>query len=533
LITRIDKPVVQRLKSEHPDWVPEKGACPECVYQAANKNRLWHNHTSIQEELIMPYPVYSPHKAHLIPTPQRVGASPQYSGQGVTLAFLDSGFYPHPDLTRPENRILCYADATGAEIVENEDFNLPHITSWHGLMTSCLAAGNGFKSRGFYRGIAYRANLVFVKTGHQGGRGINENDIQRALKWVIANRKRFNIRVVNISLGGDHPCGSRLCELDRLVEDAVDQGLVVITAAGNDGTERLVPPASAPSGITVGGLDDRNSFERRLCRMYHSNYGLGANSQPKPEVIAPAMWLAAPMLPRTEVHNRGRLLWQLDRAFNWMVRNLTADHSLSLSTRDDRYPQLERMRRQIRTRMVEQKYIHPHYQHVDGTSMAAPVVSSVVAQLLEANPALTPAQVKEILMSTADPLAGIPKKQQGAGVINAARAVAVARRVSGGPLNGLPISPHVQAGCISLTYYDPACRAARVALVGAFNHWDPKGYDLQPLSTGLWQISIQSPPAGSYRYKFLVDDRWEVDIENPDRVEDGYGGFSSVLKVHA
>jgi serine protease AprX len=191
------------------------------------------------------------------------------------------------------------------------------------------------------------------------------------------------------------------------------------------------------------------------------------------------------------------------------------------------------MRRQIRTRMVEQKYIHPHYQHVDGTSMAAPVVSSVVAQLLEACPALTPAQVKEILMRTADPLAGIPKKQQGAGVINAARAVAVARRVSGGPLHGLPTSPQGQAGRITVYYYDPACRAARVALVGAFNHWSPKGYDLQPLSTGLWRISFPSPPTGSYRYKFLVDDRWEVDIENPDRVEDGYGGFSSVLKVQA
>jgi serine protease AprX len=516
---------------EHPEWASETGACPECVYHAAEENRLRYSQTSIQEELLLPYPVYSPHKAHLIPTPQRVGASPQYTGKGVTLAFLDSGFYPHPDLTRPVNRILCYADATGSEIVENDSFTQPHISSWHGLMTSCVAAGNGFMSRGFFRGIACEANLVLVKTGHQGGRGITEIDIKRALEWVVANQARFNIRVVNISLGGDHPSGRRLSELDRLVEEAVARGIVVVAAAGNEGTERLVPPASAPSAITVGGLDDRNSFERRLWCMYHSNFGLGANAQPKPEVISPAMWLAAPMLPHTVVHNRGRTLWHLDRAFEWMVRRLATNHPATLASSDGLNSQLERMRRQIRTRMIEQKYIHPHYQHVDGTSMAAPVVSAIVAQMLEANPSLTPAQVKEILSSTAAPLAGFPKKQQGAGVVNAARAVASARRASGGPLHGLPLSPYVQADKITLYYYDPTCQIARVALAGTFNHWNPKGFDLQTPSTGLWQISFPSLPTGIYHYKFIVDDRWVEDPENPDRVEDGYGGFSSILKV--
>ena len=51
----------------------------------------------------------------------------------------------------------------------------------------------------------------------------------------------------------------------------------------------------------------------------------------------------------------------------------------------------------IQEYMNEQKFIHPHYQHVDGTSMAAPIVSGIVAQMLEANPSLTPAQVKEML----------------------------------------------------------------------------------------------------------------------------------------
>jgi serine protease AprX len=346
---------------------------------------------------------------------------------------------------------------------------------------------------------------------------------------VIANQERFNIRVVNISLGGDIPSHKKLSDLDRLVEEAVARGMVVVAAAGNGGTERLVSPASAPSAITVGGLDDRNSFERSLWRMYHSNYGLGGHSQPKPEVVAPAIWLAAPMLPHTQVHNRGRLLWQLDRTIERMVRRLVAKNSLPVSAGDGRNPQIEGIRSRIRMHMIEQKYIHPHYQHVDGTSMAAPVVSSVVAQMLEANQALTPARVKEILMSTATPLAGIPVERQGAGVINSARAVAMARRLAGGPLNGLPVSPHLQEDQITFYYYDPAQRTAGVALVGAFNQWNPKGYSMQSPSPGLWQISIPIPPPGSDRYKYLVGDRWIDDPENPDRVDDGYGGYASIL----
>jgi serine protease AprX len=270
--------------------------------------------------------------------------------------------------------------------------------------------------------------------------------------------------------------------------------MVVVAAAGNDGTQRLIPPASAPSAITVGGLDDRNSFERHLWRIYHSNYGQCANSQPKPEVIAPAMWLAAPMLPRTRVHNQARRLFRLDRIVERMHQQLGQDRAGILSSGNSRSPQLERTRRQIRQRMIKEKYIHPHYQHVDGTSMAAAVASSVVAQMLEANPALSPARVKEILVTSAIPMPGVPKERQGAGVIDAARAVALARRAAGGPLQSLPVSPHVWEDCITFYYYDPTGRAGRVALTGSFNGWNPEGFDLQPSSRAV--ADFHTGPAG-------------------------------------
>jgi serine protease AprX len=63
---------------------------------------------------------------------------------------------------------------------------------------------------------------------------------------------------------------------------------------------------------------------------------------------------------------------------------------------------------------------------VDGTSVAAPIVSSVIAQMLEANPDLTPEQIRTILKQTAIPLDSIPAEKQGAGAINARGAVEAA-----------------------------------------------------------------------------------------------------------
>ena len=83
----------------------------------------------------------------------------------------------------------------------------------------------------------------------------------------------------------------------------------------------------------------------------------------------------------------------------------------------------------MRQRINNQKFIHPHYQHVDGTSFAAAIVSSVVAQMLEANPGLTPAQVKQILMETAEPLPAAPPERQGAGMLRAGAAVERALQV--------------------------------------------------------------------------------------------------------
>jgi serine protease AprX len=362
-------------------------------------------------------------------TPARLGADPAFTGRGVTIAFLDSGFYPHVDLVEPFNRVKAYVDATGPKISERPSIQTPrtlHASSWHGTMTSCACAGDGGLSRGVYRGVASGAELVLVKTGQPNTFRISERDIARSLAWVISNSARLGVRIINISLGGDLPSRGKLTPLDRLVEDAAALGISVVCAAGNSGTKKMIPPASAPSAITVGGLNDQNMLDRARWSMYHSSYGIGGNGAIKPELIAPAQWVAAPMLPDSEPHKRAQLLWQLEEAperrFRELLKSTEAEALLGMDVQKPH----AMVRRLIRQKINDEKFIHRHYQHVDGTSFAAPLTSAVVAQMLEANPVLSPAQVKQILQQTATPLDDVEVERQGAGVINAAAAVAEA-----------------------------------------------------------------------------------------------------------
>src|SRR5690349_15117883 len=200
---------------------------------------------------------HSPNRFGVIPTSVRLNADPEYTGKGVTIAFLDSGFYPHPDLVTPVNRVLAYEDLAA----ERHDlFASGPVESWqwHGTQTSVTAAGNGQLSNGVYRGLAHEANLVLVKVSERGR--ITEDNIAAGIECVIANRERYDIRVLNISLGGneDVPCPRSI--VDHAAEAAIRHGIVVVAAAGNSGAEgrHSIPPANSPSVITVGGYKDHN-----------------------------------------------------------------------------------------------------------------------------------------------------------------------------------------------------------------------------------------------------------------------------------
>jgi serine protease AprX len=125
---------------------------------------------------------------HVLSTPLRLDADERFTGRGVTIAFLDSGFYSHPDLITPKNRIVAYHT-----IVRNDPSTLetPDGASWHGMMTSVVAAGNGALSNGFYRGIAPDARLALVKISTSGR--IPEQNIRKGLEWVMAHADDYDI----------------------------------------------------------------------------------------------------------------------------------------------------------------------------------------------------------------------------------------------------------------------------------------------------------------------------------------------------
>lgn len=406
------------IQSNEPGWQPEQGICQPCfdMFRGAH-DRLKANPK-----------IFHNHRYRILPTPLRVGADERFTGRGITIAFLDSGFFPHPDLIEPRNRILRYVNITAQHQTDQEaaaEINHPNDSSWHGMMTSVVAAGSGYLSSGTYRGLACDANVVLVKSG--SAQRILHDDIRRGLDWVIEHRQQYNIRVVNLSCAGDYEESYLTDGLSQAAERAVKEGLVVVCAAGNAGNSEnpaILPPASAPSVITVGGFNDRNTLELADNSPYHSSYGPTIDGLQKPEILAPSIWLAAPILPDTPTAAEARLYDLLQHAPDSELRDALKMHpgiDPQLDAASDLPVYL--IRQLVSIKVHDANVISGSYKHVDGTSFAAPIVSSVVAQILEANPRLTPQQVKRILIDTAIRLDGVDANRQGWGTIIPSRAV--------------------------------------------------------------------------------------------------------------
>jgi len=364
-----------------------------------------------------------------LPVPKRMDADERFTGRGVTIAFLDSGFYAHKDLTEPVNRIVAYhnifSPADDVSSLQTHD-----VASWHGMMTSVVAAGNGYLSDGLYRSIAPEANVVLVKIGKTGR--IPESNIETGLRWVLAHKDEYDIRIVNISAGGDFQQSYLDNTLCRLVEEAVKAGLTVVCAVGNAGLmpgHPVLPPASSPAAISVGGLDDQNSLDRARRGMYRSSYGPTIDGLQKPEVIAPGIWVAGPILPHTPTADEATLYAELDAAPDEQLKEIIIAHAgVDKQLDEARDLPVPLLRQLITIKLREGNVINQHYKFVDGTSFASPIVASIVACMLEANPKLTPSQIKRILIDTAERVPEVEVDRQGWGVVVPRKAVEMALR---------------------------------------------------------------------------------------------------------
>jgi serine protease AprX len=416
----LDGDLATLMAANTPGWTRAGGACRECARRFATARDELRRHG-------VP-------AGAILPTPLRLGAPDRYRGRGVTVAFLDSGFYAHPDLVEPEDRILAYVDVTRTGR-RGQDLRRPDESSWHGMMTSVVACGNGRLSGGLYRGVASESRLVLVKCGTM--RRITHHDIQRGLEWVLRNRRRYGIRIVNVSCGGDYVASYLKDGLSQAAERASREGVLVCAAVGNLGhvaDHPVLPPASAPSALTVGGLDDQNRLAFAGYGMYHSSFGPTVDGLQKPEVVAPGIWVAAPILPGTPTADQAELLFRLDGASDAEMKAVLAARSgvdPELDAASGLVPAL--LRQLVRLKLKDQKVISGAYKHVDGTSFASPIVASIAAQMLEANPRLAPHETKRLLIRTARRIVGVDVDRQGWGAVDAESAVnaALAARSAG------------------------------------------------------------------------------------------------------
>lgn len=458
----------------------------------------------------------------VIPTAEKLNASREFTGKGIRIAFLDSGFFPHPDFA---DRVAAFHDISGEEKAFGSIIK-PKAHHWHGTQTVSACAGNGFLSDGVYRGLAYESELVLVKVSEN--ERISDESIEKGLRWILENHKKYGIRVLNMSLGGDMDAGFAESRINQLAEELIKQGVAITVAAGNSADEHSIPPANSPSVITVGGFSDENQFETDKFNLYHSNFGKTADGLIKPEIIAPAMFVAAPILPESEDYRAAETLSMLitapDYSFRFLLKEVWQKGGLSP---DILNLELDAARKLVEYKLFRRKIVAVHYQHVDGTSFAAPITASVVTQMIEANPNLTPAAIKNILISTAKKLSHHPSMRQGFGVLNAGLAVENALKEIHF-LNSENYSPpRVEDSKIVFFYHNDT--AENVFLVGDFNDWN-SGTKFTQRSDGVWRVEINCLPSGKYRYKFFVNDvHWTEDLSHGLKEDDGFGGFNSIL----
>lgn len=278
----------------------------------------------------------------------------KFLGQGIGVAVLDSGISLHPDF---DYRISGFKDMTKENKMIYDD-------NGHGTHVAGIIGGSGKLSKGGYSGMAPKCRLIIVKVLDGNGDGEVEHVI-RGIRWVLENRERYGIRIVNISVGTlPHVADKEEEELVRAAEKLWDAGLVVVAAAGNYGPQEgsVTTPGISKKIITVGSSNDQkesNTFGRQ--KKNYSGRGPTKECVVKPDLVAP-----------------GSGVISCNGKYN--------------------------------------KNVKP-YISKSGTSMATPIVSGAIAVLLSKYPQMSNVEVKMRLRETCVDL-GLDKNQQGWGLLN-------------------------------------------------------------------------------------------------------------------
>jgi len=290
---------------------------------------------------------------------KQIGASYAYekglTGAGIGVAVLDSGMdTTHPDL---RNKLVYSYNYCNHTTNIQDDCG-------HGTHVCGIIGGTGAASGGTLHGVSPGCHFVLLKVLDEDGNGTSGSLIQ-ALYWLIEHGKQYDVRIVNISVGGIEEKIREKSELVRAAEDAWKAGFVVCAAAGNQGPRpgTITSPGVSEHIITVGSSDDDHAVQIMGRKMIHySGRGMSDSLIQKPDIVAPG----------------------------YSVVSCNA-----------------------RWKQEKNKF----YIAKSGTSMATPIVSGGIALLLSAHPSLKNEEIKKQLCRSCRNL-GYPRNQQGCGFLD-------------------------------------------------------------------------------------------------------------------
>lgn len=307
-----------------------------------------------------------------------------FTGAGVTVAVLDSGVdLSHPDLSDSIIGQYCFNHGT-CPPGNTDQGTSAQDQHGHGTHVAAIITSQG---RASPRGIAPEAGILAVRVLNQNGSGWT-SDVVAGMDWVVANQARFNVRILNLSLGGGAYAG--LCDnadanamlYAASVQAARQSGMVVFAASGNGGlTEQMMTPACVSGVVAVGSTYDANlgpfqwgNASSPLCidaNAMLDQITCTSNSSTKLDILAPGALITAAALGGGQANK-------------------------------------------------------------SGTSMATPHASAVAALMLQAQPGLSADQIASILRET-----GVPVVDGRNGRITPrVDALAAVQRVAGGAPGG-------------------------------------------------------------------------------------------------
>jgi serine protease AprX len=295
-----------------------------------------------------------PHSTYLDTVNVRPVWDMGYTGTGVGVAVIDSGISTDRDFTSLQ-KLSFNPNSTNVNDVYG-----------HGTHVAGILAGNGTDSNGYYVGIAPDVNLFGLKISDETGMAY-ESDTVEAMQWVYDNKEQHNIRVVNLSIQSTVEQSYHESALDAAAEILWFNGVVVVAASGNWPEGAFNPiyaaPANDPFIITVGATTEKGTTRVRDDAI--ASFSADGETQDfflKPEIYAPGV----------------DIISVLSKESDWDVEH------------------------------PDRVVFSGQYFRISGTSMAAPMVAGAAALLLQAEPDLTPDQVKYRLMNAAGEVSNNP-----------------------------------------------------------------------------------------------------------------------------